>query len=157
MKIINEIERKWLLSELPDIEFDYVVDITQYYSNGIRYRKEVIDGIVSFFKIEKKTISVGVNSETLHKTDVNEFNLNFPFGLKPIHKRRHVIIYDNHKFEVDVFDNHLVILEVELEKLTEFFNFQPDLFKVIIKEVTTEPRFSNYQLFKEWNNLKSRS
>lgn len=54
MKTINEIERKWLLSELPDIEFDYTVDITQYYTGGIRYRKEVLNGMVSFFKIEKK-------------------------------------------------------------------------------------------------------
>jgi len=146
-----EIERKWLLSELPNLPYESIIHIEQYYRGYTRYRKEFEKGVESFMVIEKRRVSAGTNIETWEESKPEDFYFNYPIHEKPITKKRHVFHCEGHKFEVDVFENHLVVVEVELKSLIEPIVFPGEISAVIITEVTDNPRYSNYNLFKEFN------
>jgi hypothetical protein len=76
-----------------------------------------------------------------------------------VKKTRLVFKYDNQNFELDVFKDYLqglLILELELEKKNQKINLPPYL--KILKEVTEEDQYSNYNLadksIREYKNGK---
>lgn len=107
------------------------------------------------FKSEEKVVRVRLSGSTaflcvkiaksLHER--MEFEYNIPVsdaaqllnGLKTIRKTRHIIIHDGDKWEVDEFDNGLVVAEIELNNID-----QPvSLPAWIGEEVTGRPEYIN--------------
>lgn len=149
-----EIERKWLLKELPDIAFDAAVEIEQYYKDWLRYRKETINGAESFICIKKERLSHGVNRETWQDCTKEDFYFNYPQDEKPIKKTRHVLEYEGHNLEIDTFENGLVMMEIEVKSLSEPIQIPQIIHAQIKREVTGDAEYSNYQLFRKFNNLE---
>jgi len=149
-----EIERKWLLKELPKAVFDQVVQIEQYYKDWLRYRRQH-DGIGEFFFcIKKERLSHGVNRETWQDCTKEDFYHNYPQDEKPIKKTRHVLEYEGHNIEIDTFENGLVMMEIEVKSLSEPIQIPQIIHAQIEKEVTGDPDYSNYQLFRKFNELE---
>ena len=65
-----------------------------------------------------------------------------------IRKVRNVIAWDDWTLELDVFSEPpgLVMLEVELEGAAEVPTLPPEIAARVIREVTSEPRYTNYGL-----------
>jgi hypothetical protein len=149
-----EIERKWLLKELPKAVFDQVVQIEQYYKDWLRYRRQH-DGIGEFFFcIKKERLSHGVNRETWQDCTKEDFYHNYPQDEKPIKKTRHVLEYEGHNIEIDTFENGLVMMEIEVKSLSEPIQIPQIIHAQIEKEVTGDPDYSNYQLYRKFNELE---
>ena len=150
-----EIERKWLLKALPDVTFDGVVQIEQYYKDFLRYGKQVQDGVIdTFYCIKKERLSHGVNRETWQDCTKEDFYHNYPQDEKPIKKTRHVLEYEGHNLEIDTFENGLVMMEIEVKSLSEPIQIPQIIHAQIEKEVTGDPDYSNYQLYRKFNELE---
>ena len=65
-----------------------------------------------------------------------------------IRKVRHVIPYGRWTLELDVFSDPpgLVLLEVELEDAADVPDLPPTIAARVVREVSTEPAYANYQL-----------
>ena len=149
-----EIERKWLLKALPEVEYDAVIQIEQYYKDYLRYRKEVNGGVESFVCIKKEKLQPGVNRETWQDCTKDDFYFNYPREEKAIKKTRYVLVYEGHDLEIDVFDNGLVMMEIEVKSLSEAIQIPQIIHTQIEKEVTGDPDYSNYQLYRKFNELE---
>lgn len=149
-----EIERKWLLKELPKVEFTQVIKIEQYYKDWLRYRKETANGVESFICIKKEKLQPGVNRETWQDCTKEDYFFNYPQGEKPIKKTRHVLEYEGHNIEIDTFEDGLVMMEIEVKSLSEAIQIPQIIHAQIEKEVTGDPDYSNYQLYRKANQLE---
>ncbi len=149
-----EIERKWLLKALPEVEYNAVIKIEQYYKDYLRYRKEVNNGIETFICIKKEKIQPGVNREIWQDCTMDDFYFNYPREEKAIKKTRYVLVYEGHDLEIDVFDNGLVMMEIEVKSLSEPIQIPQIVHAQIEKEVTGDPDYSNYQLYRKFNELE---
>lgn len=149
-----EVERRWLLRNLPDNAMkESILSIEQWYEEAdkgvIRYRswhnvrtpKEVY-----YEKIIKLPVSAGINTEEHFPVDEDSFFKSLHNGMRHIAKTRYVFHWGT-KFELDVFnDFSLIILEVELNNLDEKIIWPDWLEKEIIAEITGQKEFSNYNL-----------
>jgi CYTH domain-containing protein len=156
MAVHEEIERKWLLTNVPqNIIADEIILIEQWYRPSekgvIRYRRSVgSNNPPTFEKIIKTNIAIGINSEESIPISGDKFAREIEPTMKYIRKTRRVYHYNGTKFELDDFQTlKLVVLEAEgptqefLSKEIEFPHFiQP----LIIKEVTGDNAFSNFSL-----------
>lgn len=149
-----EIERKWLLKALPDVAFDAVIQIEQYYKDYLRYRKEVNNSVETFICIKKEKLQPGVNRETWQDCTRDDFYFNYPQDEKPIKKTRYVLAYEGHNLEIDTFENGLVMMEIEVKSLSEAIQIPQIIHAQIEKEVTGDPDYSNYQLYRKFNQLE---
>jgi len=150
-----EIERKWVLSKLPDVLFDAVIQIEQYYKDWHRYRKQVQSGVEdTFFCIKKEKLSPGINIETWEDCTAQDFYFNYPQDEKPIKKTRHVLKYEGHNIEIDTFQNSLVMMEIEVHKIDDLITIPKIIHELIVKEVTGDQEYSNYNLFRKFNHLE---
>ncbi len=149
-----EIERKWLLKALPEVEYNAVIQIEQYYKDYLRYRKEVNNGVETFICIKKEKLQPGVNRETWQDCTKDDFYFNYPQDEKPIKKTRYVLEYEGHNLEIDTFENGLVMMEIEVKSLSEPIQIPKIIHAQIEKEVTGDPDYSNYQLYRKFNELK---
>jgi CYTH domain-containing protein len=149
-----EIERKWLLIELPKVEFAQVIKIEQYYKDFLRYRKENIGGAESYICIKKEKLQPGVNRETWQDCTKEDYFFNYPQGEKPIKKTRYVLEYKGHNLEIDTFEDGLVMMEIEVKSLSEPIQIPQIIHAQIEKEVTGDPDYSNYQLYRKANQLE---
>lgn len=154
-----EIEKKFLLSRFPkkllsETKHD-VLDIIQYYFliDGVRqrYRVTTVNGKTKkYHHTIKKALRSGVNEEFEQTVSKKEFDSKLSGNRKKyavIKKTRYVIKYKGLKFEIDVFKGmNLVMLEVELPKLSFKFDFPPGLKSEIIMEVTKFKQFGNFNL-----------
>lgn len=155
-KIIQEIERKFLLAKFPTrIKPDEKYVITQYYSGDIKYRKIIctITGRIAYEKIEKTFVQEGINNEKVDSITEQEYNQELKeLNVVAIVKSRFVYNFQNLNFEVDVFANlDIVVCEVELPNLDKVFTFPPSIDRLILDEVTSNKKFSNKHLFKLLN------
>jgi CYTH domain-containing protein len=155
----KEIERKFLLRRLPVELFKKKVEvlrITQYYfdidGKGERFRiaTNKDKGTTKYIHTIKTTLSVGVNDEqesSIKKTTFRKLYEQHKNNCRVIEKTRYVIKFEGLKFEIDEFCGFsLVMLEVELPKLTYKFDFPPGLEDEIIMEVTGIRQFNNSSL-----------
>ena len=151
MKILKEIERKFLLKRFPRLEkINTVYKIEQWYhADGYRYRHqvEVPTNKVSIFKVKKTNISKGEFQEETYELSQEEFNdLDLSNSLK-IEKTRTVVKHKGFKFEIDKYDNmNIVILEIELDNINESIPFPKYISKEILYEVTGIKEFTNKKL-----------
>lgn len=149
-----EIERRWILRNLPDQAMkESVLAIEQWYDETdkgvVRYRawhNVKYPDIEYFEKIIKLPVSKGVNTEEHFSIDKDAFYKALHNGMRYINKTRYVFHFGT-KFELDVFnDFNLIILEVELNKLEDKIIWPDWLEKEIIAEVTGMKEFSNYNM-----------
>lgn len=156
MKSGLEIERKFLV-EMPDLKkLDVIklIDITQtYLSDGQnnsqrRIRKIACEDNVYMTYTEKNFISPVVREENERSINCNEYNmlLKDAKDTEPVIKKRIVFLYENQKFELDIypFSEKYAILELELENPEQKIYF-PEYINVL-KEVTGNKLYSNIRL-----------
>ena len=156
-----EIQRKYLV-EYPDIAFleslpdCRKVEIIQTYlrsSDGreIRIRQREMDGRVSYKRIEKKRMGLLSRVEVeknLTQEEYLELLMEADTALHQIRKTRYCLLHKGEYFEVDIYPfwDKQAILEIELNRedeeviLPEFLN--------VIREVTLDTAYYNYQMAK---------
>jgi len=155
-----EIEKKIILKSLPEIEYDQILNITQYYlrnSDGIweRYRKSTDqDGLITYIKTIKTTIRKGVSLEDediISEVDYNRAKLfcrSGEFESRMISKVRHIkFTNDNLKWEIDDFkDINITIAEIEIPS-DDYEVIYPDyISNNMIKDVTGQNEFNNRRM-----------
>ncbi len=157
-----EIERKYLIY-YPDIkELDKMpnctkIDIVQTYlksDNDVerRIRARGIDGDYLYYLTEKRKISNLKRVEIERKLTQDEYLsllMEADNSLHTIHKTRYCLVDNNQYFEIDIYpewDNQ-AIMEIELSSEDE--KIQIPKFIKIIKDVTDEECYKNYQMAKD--------
>lgn len=157
-----EIERKFLIyypniKELENMPNCTKVDISQTYlkSNDDmerRVRARGINGDYLYYLTEKRKVSNIKRVEIERKLTQNEYLallMESDNKLHTIHKTRYCLSENNQYFEIDIYpewDNQ-AIMEIELSSENEIIK-TPEFIK-IIKEVTDDNDYKNYQMAKE--------
>lgn len=153
-----EIERKFLI-EYPDLELLKsnpdcgFVEISQSYvnfqGNNFRVRKRGRDGEFIYIQTEKIKLSDLVRIEKERRITKEEYEF-FSAHAKSLSKTRWLIVYKNHYFELDVFPfwQDKALLEIELKSEDEQFEIPP--FINVIKEVTEDKSYRNFELCKRY-------
>ena len=157
-----EIERKFLIyypniKELENMPNCTKVDISQTYlkSNDDmerRVRARGINGDYLYYLTEKRKISNIKRVEFERRLTQNEYLallMESDNKLHTIHKTRYCLSENNQYFEIDIYpewDNQ-AIMEIELSGENEIIK-TPEFIK-IIKEVTDNNDYKNYQMAKE--------
>ena len=155
-----EIERKFLLKAMPDIEPVEIIKIEQWYwknHKGIWERARLCNSSTEgeyYVHTIKKSISKGVNMEDekfLTKEEYESFikvckdkNEESKF----ISKDRWVYPDGDLKWEVDMFNNghHLIVAEIEIPKKSFKVNIPSFIKDKLLMEVTEFKQFSNRNL-----------
>lgn len=156
MKSGLEIERKFLV-KMPDLKklnLIKMIDIRQTYlsdgKNGSqrRVRKISCGDRVSMTYTEKNFISPVIREESEKNIDSSEYNslLKDAKDTAPVEKKRAVFLYENQRFELDIypFSKKYAVLELELENPEQKIYF-PSCVNVL-KEVTGDRNYSNINL-----------
>ena len=145
-----EIERKFLIKDLPDLsKYDYV-DIEQGYLSTepvVRIRKKNDKYILTYKgsgKLAREEIEAALTAEAyqhlLEKIDGH-----------PITKRRYIIPYELYTIELDIFEGHmlgLIMAEVEFPSIEEANSFTPP--EWFATDVTDDERYHNSNMI--WAN-----
>jgi CYTH domain-containing protein len=157
-----EIERKFLVSELPDNLENYQHDeIQQWYFVLEDNVEERIRHRWNRFYHTKKVWHWEVREEYESKITKEEFNLLWPkTEWKRIYKTRYIIPYNNLKIELDIYHNKLewlIVCEVEFNNEEESKNFKiPNRFW---PEITNNDNYKNRNLifldFDKINKIKN--
>ena len=157
-----EIERKYLIyypniKELESMPNCTKVDITQTYLKSSddterRIRARGINGDYLYYLTEKRKISSLKRVETEKKLTQDEYLkllMEADNRLHTISKTRYCLVDNNKYFEIDIYpewDNQ-AIMEIELNNEDEEIKL-PEFVK-IVKEVTDDECYKNYQMAKE--------
>ncbi len=157
-----EIERKFLIyypniKELENMPNCTKVDITQTYLKSTddverRIRARGIDGDYLYYLTEKRKISNLKRIEVERRLTQDEYLtllMESDNQLHAIHKTRYCLAENNQYFEIDIYpewDNQ-AIMEIELSSEDE--NIKTPEFIGIVKEVTNDESYKNYQMAKE--------
>ena len=157
-----EIERKYLiyypnLKELESMPNCTKVDITQTYlksepDSERRVRARGIEGDYTYYLTEKKKISNLKRVEIEKRITQDEYLkllMESDNKLHTIHKTRYCLSENNQYFEIDIYPewNTQAIMEIELSSEEEEIKV-PSFIKVI-KEVTEDDNYKNYNMAKE--------
>lgn len=156
-----EIERKYLIclpniKELEKMSNCTKVEITQTYlkSNDDverRIRARGIDGDYIYYLTEKRKVSNLKRIETERKITQDEYLkllMESDNTLHTIHKTRYCLSINNQYFEIDIYpewDNQ-AIMEIELNSEDDIVNI-PNFIE-ILKEVTEDDSYKNYNMAK---------
>ena len=156
-----EIERKYLI-EYPDIKKlenmsnCQKIDIIQTYlkSNNDkerRVRARGIDGDYLYYLTEKKEISKLKRVELERKLTQDEYIkylMDADQKLHPIRKTRYCLTENNQYFEIDIYPEwkNQAIMEIELNDENQKVNVPK--FISIVKEVTNDDSYKNYEMAK---------
>ncbi len=148
----REIERKYLLSSLPDLPSDAeAIEIDQGWLPGRTVRERVRRARRGATTTCTRTIKAGsgvVRSEWEEETSAVVFEALWPLteGAR-VRKRRHRVPSGARTWEVDEFlDRDLVLAEIELERPDEAVTFPPWLAPYVVRDVTGEPGYVNQNL-----------
>ena len=155
-----ELERKFLLKQIPNIEYINELNIKQYYlqskENIVKRIREVITDSAKYYYTEK--IYDGLYTEEKEVLISREEFINFKENaVSSIEKVRKIYYDGNRNWEIDVFTNiNLIIAELEFisdsssldktnKKLNEYLI--PDFIKNnMVLEITHMKDFSNAAL-----------
>jgi CYTH domain-containing protein len=162
-----EIERKFLLKSVPDINPSEIIKIEQFYyknSSGIWERARSWDSDVNdtkYIHTVKKSVSKGVNLEDEYFMTKDEFNKFKKHCLtvaeyRHISKERWIYPDGNLYWEVDVFNSgyNLIIAEIEIPIKSYKLNIPDFIKEKMLLEVTEMKQFSNRSLSKKiYNNI----
>lgn len=153
-----EIERKYLLKDMPRVKPDDFMEIEQFYCENKRhktkYRLRIINRWVgnkketTYVQTIKRKIENGVYEE--HEIGLNKgaFDDLFRYAKTRLSKWRYIYkINKTLKWEVDIYrDMKLVIAEIELPKKNHKFKIPDYIKNKIIMEVTEFDEFTNFNL-----------
>ena len=157
-----EIERKYLiyfpnLKELEEMPNCTKVDIVQTYLKSIdnserRVRARGIDGEYMYYLTEKRKISELKRVEVekrLTQDEYLKYLMEADNTLHPIHKTRYCLSENNQYFEIDIYPewDKQAIMEIEISNENE--KIQIPSFIKVLKEVTEDEKYKNYNLAKE--------
>jgi CYTH domain-containing protein len=157
-----EIERKFLIcypniKELENKPNCTKIDITQTYlktddDTERRVRARGIDGDYLYYLTEKRKITGLKRIEVERKLSQDEYLrllMEADNKLHTIRKTRYCLSENNQYFEIDIYPewNNQAIMEIELSSEDEKIKV-PDYIEVI-KEVTDDDNYKNYQMAKE--------
>lgn len=147
-----EIERKFLLRNLPKVEWDIVYNIIQIYceKDGERYRlrERKSETKTEYFRTVKTEIEKGVYEEEETEVTMQDFLDGLDYETKRLTKRRYVKNFTNGlKWEVDDFGK-LVIAEIETKTKGQHIDIPEYISDVLIMEVTEFDQFKNFNLAK---------
>jgi hypothetical protein len=161
---VAEIERKWVLKNLPNLPIIRQREIWHYYTPEGRVTRDIYPGpggstTEKYILCVKKALDIpGGNSEDEHEISWKEFLERTSDSPLPLRKTRYDLNVEGKKWEVDVFiDIVLVMAEVEWifpldaidEEEVKNFQVPNEMKKYIIAEVTGSKEYSNYALSKE--------
>jgi len=147
-----EIERKYLLRQLPDLpEGTAVQHIEQGYVPGDKIHERLRrvrdeDGVRLY-----RTIKLGRGVERIEVEEQPSpelFDKLWPLteGAR-LQKRRYRVTAGDRTWEIDDFDDRdLVLAEIELDSADEVVNFPPWLAPDVVREVTDEAEYVNLNL-----------
>lgn len=154
-----EIERKYLILR-PDLlnlsALCKVQEISQTYlavpEGAVRIRKTQERGKITYTETAKRTLSPIRRIEIERKLSEEEYNRrlsNRDPRRQTIQKTRYCLPYDGHTFEIDIYPfwSRQAVMEIELQDEKEAFTLPP--FIRVLREVTSEPQYSNYALARE--------
>ena len=161
MSNVFEIERRYLI-RYPELrELDQIgekTEIVQTYLlpdavwNTNRVRKRGRDGEYVYTHTRKRRVSSLTRIEEEHIISESEYSV--LLGQKDpsrneINKFRYCCEYKGKMFEIDIFSfwNDRAILEIELSSEDESFELPP--FVEVIREISTDGRYTNASLAKE--------
>lgn len=161
-KLNLEIERKFLLKNLPACMYDKILEIEQFYCNApgkpnIRVRSsfDYADGKTTYTKTMKRRISMGVNEEIESKIDKNTFDEYVKSSDRVIKKVRYVKKVGRLKWEIDRYTNiKLVVAEVELKDINQIVPIPVFIRQNLIMEVTRHKEFSNRSMACKYNTTR---
>lgn len=108
------------------------------------HNKIVYTRTIKFPKIGASCTEI---EKQLTSDEFNELKLTVDPTRSIVTKRRHCFLWHGKQFELDEFMSpvkDMLILEIELDSESEEFNIPP--FLAVIKEVTTDPTFSNWNI-----------
>jgi len=151
-----EIERKFLLHELPPGKFPQARIRQGYLSRGhtqVRVRVSDDTGLLTVKGPKEDNMRPEYEYE-IPKLDA-EFMLRSLCNGNPIKKTRYFVEHANHLWHIDVFEDAnapLIVAEIELGSPREAFDVPP----WVGAEVTADDRFSNAHLsshpYRSWTN-----
>lgn len=147
-----EIERRFLLKRMPQVEYESVSLITQIYveegEDTVRYRGERNATEQKFTRTIKRDLEgTLVREEIEEETTQEEFIKKAQLSNKIITKRRNVFPVGDLKWEVDnftLFD--MIIAEVELPSKDYDLDIPQSIRETMVMEVTNMSEFNNYAL-----------
>lgn len=151
-----EIERRFLI-EYPDVEYIKTLPNTNYVNisqayvkadfNYHRMRKRGRDGDDIYMVSSKVTFDDMTRLEVEYRIEEEEY-LDSIKNNKVLSKVRYLIVYKDKYFELDVFPfwKDKALLEIELQTSHEEFEIPPYL--KVIKEVTADKEYRNFNLCK---------
>ena len=154
-----EIERKYLIcypniKELESMSNCNKVDIIQTYlksdnDSERRVRARGINGDYLYYLTEKRKITNLKRVEVERRLSQDEYLgllMEADNNLRPIHKTRYCLSINNQYFEIDIFDewDNQAIMEIELSDENEEIKL-PNFIE-IIKEVTDDEKYKNYEM-----------
>lgn len=157
-----EIERKYLIyypniKELESMPNCTKVDITQTYLKSVdgterRVRARGIDGHYVYYLTEKRKVSAIKRVEVEKQVTQDEYLqllMETDIRLHTIRKTRYCLSENNQYFEIDVYPewDSQAIMEIELSSEDQEIKL-PKCIKVI-KEVTDDDKYKNYEMAKE--------
>lgn len=151
-----EIERKFLIRfpyGIDDIIGITVSDIIQTYlcnpCNSERVRKRIYNNRTEYTHTEKIKVSdlTRIEKETeISEQEYLQFLQRQNQDLSVIEKKRYCYPYKGYNFEIDVYPfwNDRAVMEVELENESSEFEIPESI--SVIKEISTDKRYTNHSL-----------
>ena len=147
-----EIERKWLLSSLPPhAGTAAMTDLAQGYLPGEalveRIRRHATADAVQWIRTVKLGRGIArIEVEEVAAPALGEALFALTEGRR-VHKRRYTVPEGARHWEIDDFtDRALVLAELELDHANAVVEFPPWLAPYVVREVTGEHEFTNWQL-----------
>lgn len=148
-----EIERKYLLTRLPDMpRANDVLEIDQGYIPGVTLmerlrRQKSRDGNVLYFR----TVKIGSGVQRMELEDTTDAKTFEHLWLltegRRLRKRRYVVPNDGDLWEIDEFlDRPLVLAELEIPSADTRITIPDWLKPVLVREVTDEKEYTNRSL-----------
>lgn len=152
-----EMERKFVLKYIPELDYDEIYRIDQYYlTDNVRFRRE--QRINSYVEIKylcctKRPLVESnpcINEENTFQIPREMYVKVFETGkFKMVTKIRHAYKYGGFIFEIDQFANdNLILLEVEYSSENPNVEFPKEIMDSIEREVTFDKTYKNYNLAK---------
>jgi CYTH domain-containing protein len=145
-----EIERKFLLKELPDIMYDNKLNIMQWYCDkNLRIRRtlDVNSSKLSYTVTKKTLLRPGVYEEDEQVISKKKYEALLKSAFKCIIKTRYIKKFGKLKWEIDSYkDMSLTVAEIELPKEGHKFKLPDYIAYCLILEVTHMPEFTNKNL-----------
>ena len=171
----QEIERKYLLHAVPEINYDAIIRITQHYRQERPERIRMSElftnprkPLESFWMADnpkvhyEHTLKVPVTgkegleetNKDLVEADFNKMKSEFPNTVKKLRHVKSCKLNKGMKWEIDDFSLHrtemvaIIMVEIEVPSMGYKVKFPEWLKPYILKEVTGDPLYGNCSLAK---------